>query len=299
MTSTIREAGKDPVREETGIESFDIKFTRPLTTEGIDLFMVEFLELARKHNKSVWIDGRFEAVRGTPSEHSTIENAPRDAVCVRATIDDRPYIAGEGVVFNLRYLEYENDELKCSTGPVDLADVIVKASTDRVSIPDASSRCPICGRDTPHSALTHEQDEARLLSLLEEGERNSARLKEYDYAGGSANSHVGREMDYQQEIIALKARSGLYYRLRGPANASAPVRETVSPWQPIKTAPEDGRWVRFGMVLRGVQEEMIVRFNAEDGYWVGTNRGAAGRSGNCVPWTHWQEVNRIEDRAGS
>lgn len=47
-----------------------------------------------------------------------------DVVTVRAVIDDMPHVAGEGVKFKLRYLEYENDELACSTGPLDLVDVM-------------------------------------------------------------------------------------------------------------------------------------------------------------------------------
>jgi hypothetical protein len=46
-------------------------------------------------------------------------------ITVRMVIDDRPWIAGEGVKFKLRYLEYENDELGISTGTIDLHDVIV------------------------------------------------------------------------------------------------------------------------------------------------------------------------------
>lgn len=48
-------------------------------------------------------------------------------VRVREIIDDMPHIAGKGVKFKLRYLEYENDELGISTGPIDLADVIVES----------------------------------------------------------------------------------------------------------------------------------------------------------------------------
>ncbi len=62
-----------------------------------------------------------KAIEAYESKRSEIS----DTVTVRATIDDQPHHAGEGVVFKLRYLEYENDELKCSTGPLDLQDCIV------------------------------------------------------------------------------------------------------------------------------------------------------------------------------
>lgn len=110
-----------------------------------------------------------------------------------------------------------------------------------------------------------------------------------------------REMDEFEEGMQWKAG----YECGFEAGKSpTPVRESIAGWQSIKTAPKDGTWVKFGWVhdadsrSGAIQEEVVVRYNTEDGYWINTNGGAQARDKKWGVWTHWQPITKIEVQEG-
>lgn len=128
-----------------------------------------------------------------------------DAVTVRSVIDDRPWIAGEGVKFNLRYLEYENDELGISTGTIDIHDVVVSPPAQEVQVPELPKQ---------------EKWEDHLMRPLMDSPENNAVLKAATDIVSAFNKSIG-----SMKIIAVHERSQAMEAMADALKFYLPVHE--------------------------------------------------------------------------
>lgn len=135
------------------IEALKVPMTNNITFLGIapgdNNFLIDkCIKIIRQHtaapdgDASTRKDEAHKANASVQTSSPVISSEISDTVTVRRVIDDMPHVAGKGVKFTLRYLEYENDELGCSTGPLD----IIAGNYGLIASGDSA---PVCNHTWP------------------------------------------------------------------------------------------------------------------------------------------------------